>query len=103
MSALDPVATIGKMLDRLTFNTAPKTLAGYVAARDAIADLVGAIAELVDADRELDAAADELADAKRAKGNWRVNPLPHNHPAVVRMRAAKERRAAALSAFGESA
>ncbi len=99
MSALGPtapLATIGKMLDRLTFDTVPETLAGYVAARDAVAELVAA-------DRELDAAADALADAKREKGNWRVNPLTHNHPAVVRMRAAKERRAAALAAFGESA
>lgn len=55
-------------------------------------------AELVSADVEYDVAADAVAEAKREKGNWRVNPLGHAHPAVVRMRAAKARRAAALAA-----
>ncbi|HEY4530128.1 MAG TPA: hypothetical protein VIG97_07345 [Luteimonas sp.] len=80
------------MLSRLTFDTAPKELAEYVAARDAVAELVAA-------DRELDAAQDALCEAKREKGQWRVNPLQHGHPAVIRVREAKTRRAAALNAI----
>lgn len=62
------------------------------------AGAIRAAEELIAADRELDAAQDALVEAKRAKGNWRVNPLPHFHPAVIRVRAAKLRRAAALNA-----
>lgn len=52
---------------------------------------------LLAADREFDAAKDALCDAKRERGNWLVNPLPHTHPAVVRMRAATRQRAIALA------
>lgn len=62
-----------------------------------IRDVRAAVAELVAADRELDAAQDAVCDAKREKGNWRVNPLRFDHPAVLRVRAAKIRRAAALA------
>ena len=83
MSALNAINP-----DRYPLDTAQR--ARMASARDAVAELIAA-------DLELDAAADELAEAKRAKGNWRVNPLGHNHPAVLRMRAAKVRRAAALA------
>jgi hypothetical protein len=62
-----------------------------------------AIGELVEADRAFDAAQDAVCEAKRANGNWRVNPLGRNHPAVVAVRAAKERRAAALLPFQSEA
>ncbi|HZX80103.1 MAG TPA: hypothetical protein VFE72_04005 [Lysobacter sp.] len=58
-----------------------------------------AVAELVAADRELDAAQDALCEAKREKGQWRVNPLRHDDPNVLRVRAAKARRAEALNAI----
>lgn len=56
------------------------------------------LVNLIAADDECDAAADELAEAKRATGNWRTNPLSHTHPAVLRMRAAKAGRKDALDA-----
>ena len=56
-----------------------------------------AVAELIEADKEYDAAKDALVAAKREKGNWRVNPLGHSHPAVLRVRDATVRRAAALA------
>ena len=56
-----------------------------------------AVAELIEADKEYDAAKDALAAAKREKGNWRVNPLGHNHTAVIRSREATARRSAALA------
>ena len=59
-----------------------------------------AFAELIAADREYDAARLELDTAMRARGRWAVNPLPHTHPATVRMREAMLRRAAALAAIG---
>lgn len=64
-----------------------------------LADACAAVAELLAADLEYDAAKDALFDAKREKGNWRVNPLGHNHPAVVRVRAAVDRRRDALAKF----
>lgn len=55
--------------------------------------------ELWAADKALDVAQDAVAEAKRATGNWRVNPLGHGHPAVIAVREAKERRRAALAAI----
>lgn len=67
---------------------------------DAVKEARAAVAELIEADRDLDEAQDALVAAKREKGNYRVNSLGHGHPAVVRVRAAKERRAAALARVG---
>jgi hypothetical protein len=44
--------------------------------------------DLFHADVAVDLARDELCEAKRIKGSWRVNPLGHDHPAVVKMREA---------------
>lgn len=57
---------------------------------------LAAVAELVEADREYDATKEALLEARRARGNWNVNPLPHSHPAVVAHSAASLRRATAL-------
>jgi hypothetical protein len=61
-------------------------------------DARAAFAELVAADREYDAARLDLDAAMRARGRWAVNPLPHTHPATVRMREAMLRRERALTA-----
>lgn len=55
------------------------------------------VAELIEADKEYDAAKDALAAAKREKGTWRHNPLSHTHPAVAALRSASARRTAALA------
>jgi hypothetical protein len=52
---------------------------------------------VIKADREYDAAHDALCDAKRESGNWRVNPLKNDHPAVRRKRVAIDARQAALA------
>lgn len=57
------------------------------------------LTELWAADKALDIAQDAVAEAKRATGNWRVNPLGHGHPAVIAVREAKERRRAAIAAI----
>lgn len=93
MSALGAIERLDRVFSSLS--DAPESTL------DQFAQGMKAIEELVAADREFDAAADELAEAKREKGNWRVNPLGHNHPAVLRMRAAKARRAAALANIGD--
>lgn len=61
------------------------------------------VAELVAADRALDEAVKAEGEARRSRGNWNVNPLPHNHPAVLELGAAYERRHAALAKFGGAA
>lgn len=63
------------------------------------ATVLACLLDLLAADREFDAAAAELAEAKRAKDSWRVNPLQPTHPAVLRMRAAKARRTHILAKF----
>lgn len=57
------------------------------------------VRELIEADHAFDKAKDDIAAAKKAKGSWSVNPLGHNHPAVIAMREAVSRRAAALANF----
>lgn len=99
---------------RIESNTGSVTVADFPSCEQAEAEAarlngvneydtaIAIVAELIAADIELDAAQDALCEAKREKGNWRVNPLSHNHPAVARVRAAQERRAAALAAIGET-
>lgn len=56
-----------------------------------------AVAELIEADKEYNAAAGDLTKANHARGSWSVKPLAHTHPAVTAFRAASDRRSAALA------
>lgn len=56
-------------------------------------DAFAAVAELIEADKEYDAAKAAMDDARRTLRA----ALPHMHPAAFRYRNAKSRRAAALA------
>lgn len=56
-----------------------------------------AVAELIEADIEYDAAFEALASARLARGNWRADPVD-GLPEDAQAEAAEKRRAAALAA-----
>lgn len=56
------------------------------------------LAELLEADVELDAAEQNLYNVSHARGAFATNPMPHMHPAVVAVRKARERRRHAMLA-----
>lgn len=90
-----PVDVLGVMLQA-------ETRCGSALA-EAVWEARAAVAELLAADHEYDSARSGHDEAGRLLGNWRVNPLGHTHPAVVRLRAAAERRRAALAKIGAAA
>lgn len=65
-----------------------------------LAEVRAALAELIEADKEYDSARADIDDAERALGAFSVKRLRHDHPAVLAMRRAFERRQAALARVG---
>lgn len=66
-------------------------------------ELLLRLARLVEADLAYDQARSDYSNAKIAKGAWHVNELPFSHPAMIALRQASSKRAAALASFHAAA